>query len=58
MIAAGKRGLVWDDPTLDAYITDPTAVVPGTTMDFIGIADAKDRADLIAYLKEPAGAKR
>ena len=58
MIAAGQRGLVWDAPTIDAYIADPISVVPGTTMNFFGIADAKDRADLIAYLRRANGIEK
>jgi cytochrome c len=41
----------WDDKTLDAYIANPQAVIPGNLMPFSGVADAKQRADLIAYLK-------
>lgn len=45
-------GQVWDDATLDRFLTNPRGVVPGTKMGFAGIPDARDRADLIAYLKE------
>ena len=45
-------GQVWDDATLDRFLTNPRGVVPGTKMGFAGIPDAQDRADLIAYLKE------
>lgn len=55
MVAAGKRGLVWNETAIDAYIADPAAVVPGTTMNFFGVSDANDRADLIAYLKQTNG---
>jgi len=41
----------WDAATLDAWIADPRAVVPGTNMQFAGMADPLDRADIIAYLK-------
>lgn len=40
----------WDAATLDVYLTDPRGVVPGTKMVFPGIKDAKDRANVIAYL--------
>jgi cytochrome c len=43
--------ITWDDKALDAYITDPQKAIPGNVMPFSGITDAKQRADLIAYLK-------
>ena len=36
--------------TLDKFISDPQAVVPANRMPYAGIANAGDRADLIAYL--------
>jgi cytochrome c len=49
---AMKAGNVtWDEKTLDAFLADPQKVVPGNTMPFAGLADAKQRADLIAYVK-------
>ncbi|PVU98399.1 hypothetical protein BB559_001607 [Furculomyces boomerangus] len=50
--AANKNsGIVWDDEVLDKYLTKPTAMIPGTKMVFAGFKKAKDRADMIAYLK-------
>ncbi|PVV02292.1 hypothetical protein BB560_003258 [Smittium megazygosporum] len=50
--AANKdSGLVWDDATLDEYLIKPAAKIPGTKMVFAGLKKAKERADLIAYLK-------
>ena len=49
--AIKKATIVWDAATLDAYLADPRAVVPGTTMAYAGNDDAKERADLVAYLK-------
>ncbi len=46
----GKAGN-WTDANLDTYLTKPAAWVPGTKMAFAGIADAKKRKDVIAYLK-------
>jgi cytochrome c len=45
-----KSGLTWDVATLDRYLTSPSTVVPGTLMTFPGLKDAKQRADVIAYL--------
>jgi cytochrome c len=42
--------MTWDEKSLDAYIAEPQKVVPGNLMPFSGVADAKQRADLIAYL--------
>ncbi len=49
--AMKKAAVVWDAATLDAFLADPRAVVPGTTMAYAGDDDAKERADLVAYLK-------
>lgn len=49
--ALTKSGLVWNDTNLDAWLQRPSKVVPGTSMAFAGIADQKQRRDLIAYLK-------
>ena len=48
--AMKKSGIVWDAKTLDRFIAAPTKVVPGTAMGYDGVKDAKERADLIAYL--------
>jgi len=46
----GAAGLKWDTPTLNAYIADPQAIVPGTRMSAAPLRDDQARADLIAYL--------
>ena len=43
-------GGVWSPERLDRYLRQPMTEVEGTTMVFPGIADAEDRADLIAWL--------
>src|SRR5690606_1473691 len=50
--ALGEAGEEWDYAHLDAFLTSPQGFAPGTTMAFPGIANAEDRADLIAYLRE------
>lgn len=47
--ALKDSGLTWDVKTLDEFLAMPTSKVPGTTMPMT-IADAKERADVIAYL--------
>jgi cytochrome c len=47
--AVKGSGLVWNERTLDAWLTDPQRLVPGQAM-FFSVAEAKDRADIIAYL--------
>ncbi len=48
--AMKNAGLTWDQATLDKYVTDPQAVVPGTKMLFPGVKSADDRKALIQYL--------
>ena len=49
--AAMKRSdVTWDATTLDEYIADPQAFIPGNRMAFAGLADKTQRDDLIAYL--------
>jgi|SRR5689334_3885828 cytochrome c2 len=49
--AAMKRSdVVWDAETLDKYVADPQAFIPGNRMAFAGIADKTQRDDLIAFL--------
>ena len=49
--AMKNSGLVWDEKTLNRFLAKPMAVVPGTAMTYDGVPDARDRSDLIAYLK-------
>jgi cytochrome c len=48
--AIKRSGIVWTPETLDKFISDPQALVPGNRMPYAGMANASDRADLIAYL--------
>jgi len=47
--ALSGSGLTWDAATLDRFLADPTATVPGTTMP-ISVPNTADRRDLLAYL--------
>lgn len=49
--AMKSAGFTWDAPHLDAWLTDPRSYRPGTRMSFVGLKDARDRQDVIAYLK-------
>jgi cytochrome c len=49
--ALKASGLVWSADTLDRWLTNPQALVPGTKMYFL-IADPQKRADVIAYLDQ------
>ena len=49
--AIQKIGGKWDEAKLDKWLTSPRDMAPGTMMTFAGLSDAKDRADVIAYLK-------
>ena len=42
--------LTWTRENLERFLADPLGTVPGTTMTYAGVPDAKERADLIAYL--------
>ena len=43
--------IVWNDETLNAYLADPQAAMPGNAMPYPGLPDEAQRRDLIAYLK-------
>jgi cytochrome c len=49
--------LTWDRATLDKWLEKPSAVVPGNTMAFAGIANPKDRAALIAYIESESATR-
>jgi cytochrome c len=50
--ALKSANIVWNDKTLDDWITDPQHLVPGNQMTFPGVKDARQRADLLAFLNE------
>lgn len=43
--------IVWDDRSLDRFLQAPTEFLPGTAMGYAGVKDARERADLIAWLR-------
>ncbi len=48
-----KAYILWDEKSLDRFIADPQKAVPGTVMPFAGPDDAKQRAEIIDFLKAP-----
>ena len=50
--AMKRAKIVWNEKTLDRFLADPLKTVPGTAMGYAGVTDRKERADLIAYLKQ------
>ena len=46
-----ESGGVWDDAALDKYLTNPSAMFPGSTM-LYRQANAATRQAIIAYLKD------
>jgi cytochrome c len=50
--AMRRSGITWTEQTLDAFVGDPQTSVPANRMPYEGMADATDRADLIAYLEK------
>lgn len=48
--ALSQSGLVWTRETLNEWINNPRVMVPGNRMSFVGLRDADDRRDVIAYI--------
>jgi cytochrome c len=48
--AMKRSGIAWTPETVEQYIADPQALIPANRMPYSGMANASDRADLIAYL--------
>jgi cytochrome c len=48
----GDEGFVWTEENIDKWIADPKAMLPQSPMAlaFPGVADADERANIIAYL--------
>jgi cytochrome c len=52
--AVRSSGVVWSEKTLDAWLTNPQAPIPGQRMNF-RVSTKEDRADIIAYLRQESG---
>ena len=51
LVRAANGGLEWHAEQLHAYLENPKNLVSGTRMNFSGMEDVEERADLIAYLR-------
>ena len=49
--AMAGSGLTWDEATLNRYLENPSAVVPGTSMSYNGLKNPDQRKAVIDYLK-------
>jgi cytochrome c len=47
-----NSGLIWDEATLQEYLKNPRAKVPGTKMLFSGLKRDDDIVNVIAFLKQ------
>ena len=54
--SAGVRAstVIWTEETLDKWLTEPRAFIPGAKMTF-RLGQKTDRDDVIAYLKQESG---
>ena len=52
--ALKRSTVVWNEMTLGIWLASPEKLIPGQKMGF-SVPNAKDRADLIAYLKKASG---
>lgn len=53
--ALRKSGIVWDEKSLDRWLTDPNTMVPGNKMVVQLTNDPADRADVIAWMRGATG---
>jgi cytochrome c len=49
--AMKAKGGKWTYDEMDKWLAKPAAYAPGTKMTFMGVKDAKERADIIAYMR-------
>ena len=49
--ALKRANVTWDEATLDNWLANPEAFIPGTTMTSPGLKEARARQDVAAYLK-------
>ncbi len=56
--AMKSADVVWNDETLNEYLKNPRAFLPGNAMPFPGLPKEEDRENLIAFLKQAGGASK
>jgi cytochrome c len=49
-----RAHIIWNDATLDRWLSGPQAFIPGSDMDFY-VAIPRERADLIRFLRQQSG---
>jgi cytochrome c len=52
--ALKRSGITWTAKSLDDFLADPQKMVAGNRMPYAGMTDARERANLIAYLQKVA----
>jgi cytochrome c len=55
--AMAKSGIAWTPQTLDTFLKQPGAMIPGNGMAFAGVANDADRASLVVYLQSSSRPK-
>ena len=56
--AMKSADVVWNEETLNKYLKNPRAFVPGNAMAFPGLPKEEDRENLIAFLKQASEASK
>ena len=59
-ISLKSSNITWNEKTLDEWIANPNALIPGNNMGsvFSGVPDAATRAKIIAFLKQDTHAAK
>ncbi len=53
--ANSTSGITWTPEVMFEYLENPREYIPGTSMNFPGLASEQDRADVLAYIAENGG---
>lgn len=49
-LAMQRSAIIWNRESLDAFLSAPLKIIPGTKMAIAGMTNTIDRANLISYL--------